>query len=347
MFPLIFNASRILRTIATVVVAWSSQSVNASVCSSLNVSNGLNYYTATVSGFNPPSFDPGAFAVGQTIYKAQGNIVINNAKNSTATWTCKGTQERLYISGYGTPLNTVYPTSVPGVGLKISEDGANYYPRESFWLPNENSLNPTLQWTQTSQVYFELVKTGEISTGGQLQGNVLKYTVGNPGGQMLKEVSWSGPVSIRPTVPSCVVQNPSLAVPMGNVPSTSFKGVGTYSPSVPFNIVLSCSGGSSGTYTDVYVTLTDSTDTGNHSNILSLSPSSGAKGIGIQILTGSTIISYGPDSSVIGNTNQWSAGRINQGTSSFTIPLTARYIQTGQITPGEAVGVATFTMSYN
>lgn len=346
MYSLTCNKNSLMKIIIFLTILLGGHGAKASVCRSLNVSNGLLYYTATISGFNPPPFDPGAFSIGQTIYSAQGNITINNA-NGQARWTCTGPQERLYMSGYGTPTNSVYPTSIPGVGLKISDDGANYYPLSGIWLPNESSLNPILAWTLTYPLYFTLIKTGEISTGGQLQGPVLKYTVGNPGGQMLKEVSWSAPVNIRPTIPSCVVQNPSISVPLGNVPATIFSGVGTYSSSVPLNIVLSCSGGSAGTYTDVYVTITDSTNPGNRSNILSLTSDSGAKGIGIQILAGSTVINYGPDSSEVGNTNQWSAGRINQGTSSFTIPLTARYVQTGSIIPGEAAGIATFTMSYN
>ncbi|HBY9716921.1 TPA: type 1 fimbrial protein [Klebsiella aerogenes] len=346
MHSLICNKNRLIKIIVFLAMLLGAHTAKASVCRSLNVSNGLLYYTATINGFNPPPFDPGAFSIGQTIYTAVGNVTINNA-NGEATYTCTGTQERLYMSGYGTPTNSVYPTSIPGVGIKMSDDGANYYPMTGPYLPNESSLHPIIGWKLTYPIYFTLIKTGEISTGGQLQGPVLKYTVGNAGGQMLKEVSWSEPVDIRPTIPSCVVQNTSISVPLGNVPATIFSGVGTYSSSVPFDIVLSCSGGSTGSYTDAYVTITDSTNPGNRSNILSLTSDSGAKGIGIQILAGSTLINYGPDSSVVGNTNQWSAGRISQGTSSFVIPLTARYVQTGNIIPGEAVGIATFTMSYN
>jgi type 1 fimbria pilin len=97
--------------------------------------------------------------------------------------------------------------------------------------------------------------------------------------------------------------------------------------------------------TSVYTTLTDQTNPANQSNTLSLSASSTASGIGIQVLNGNTVISYGPDSSVVGNPNQWLAGSTGNGT--FNIPLTARYAQTAPtVKPGTANGIATFTMSY-
>lgn len=72
-----------------------------------------------------------------------------------------------------------------------------------------------------------------------------------------------------------------------------------------------------------------------------------ATGIGIQILKDGVPLAYGPDSSVPGNTNQWSAGTIAQGVSQFKISLTANYVQTATaVTTGQANGRATFTLNY-
>ncbi|WP_269139617.1 fimbrial protein [Burkholderia stagnalis] len=154
-----------------------------------------------------------------------------------------------------------------------------------------------------------------------------------------------GGVVIDPQVPTCRVTTPAITVPLGSMRASTFTGVGTPSPSKPFNIELECSGIETGKNLNVYTTLTDHTNPGNVSDTLTLAKDSTATGIGIQVLNGSTVVKYGPDSSAIGNKNQWKAGAAGNGT--FTIPLTARYVQTApKITPGTANGLATFTMSY-
>jgi type 1 fimbria pilin len=91
--------------------------------------------------------------------------------------------------------------------------------------------------------------------------------------------------------------------------------------------------------------LTDLTNPANESDTLSLARGSTASGVGIQVLSGTTVIKYGPDSAAAGNTNQWQAGSTGNGT--FNIPLTARYVQTGpKVTAGSANGLVTFTMNY-
>ncbi|WP_414693365.1 fimbrial protein [Paraburkholderia madseniana] len=89
----------------------------------------------------------------------------------------------------------------------------------------------------------------------------------------------------------------------------------------------------------------DASNVSNTSSTLSLTPDSTAKGVGLQILNGTTPIAYGPDSPVAGKMNQWSAGMAAGGT--MNIRLTALYIRTTvPLTPGTIKGVATFTMAY-
>lgn len=81
--------------------------------------------------------------------------------------------------------------------------------------------------------------------------------------------------------------------------------------------------------------------------MLTLSPGSGATGVGVEILSGTTVLGYGADSNVLGNPGQWKAGTVSPGASVFSIPLTARYVQTDDVvTVGTANARATFTMSY-
>jgi type 1 fimbria pilin len=113
---------------------------------------------------------------------------------------------------------------------------------------------------------------------------------------------------------------------MGTVTVIGFSGVGSTSAARSFNIGVTCSGGDAGVTTRINAPLTDQTNPANQPSTLSLSNDSTAGGIGIQILNGSTVLGYGPDSATVGNPNQWSAGTTGNG--SFNIPLTSRYVQT-------------------
>jgi type 1 fimbria pilin len=259
------------------------------------------------------------------------------------------------VSYQGTsgPYNTVN-TGIPGIGARFSWSGgpfglgAGYLPQ----LTTSYVSNPASFKWNTGTITFELVQTGPLQPGN--------YTLGTTR-MVLTDPSYSSvlvqePVYINGTTtplpvvivqhPTCNVSSPSIQVPLGSVPLKSFSGVGSTSPVQPsFNISLSCSGGDTGVMTSVYTTLTDQTNPANQSNTLSLSAGSTARGIGIQVLNGNTVISYGPDSAVVGNPNQWLAGSAGNGT--FNIPLTARYVQTAPtVTAGTANGLATFTMSY-
>lgn len=237
---------------------------------------------------------------------------------------------------------TYYQTSIPGVGMAITSWGEDW-PAISKPISSPVRLQYGLKpWTLT----ITLVKTGEITTGGVITGRVgimnTGYSLYYP---PILSFEIGGGIVVDPQVPTCRVNTPAIMVPLGNMPASTFTGVGTPAPSKPFNIELECSGIETGKNLNVYTTLTDHTNPGNVSDTLTLAKDSTATGVGIQVLNGSTVVKYGPDSSAIGNKNQWKAGATGNGT--FTIPLNARYIQTApKVTPGTANGLATFTMSY-
>ncbi|WP_326489784.1 fimbrial protein [Paraburkholderia sp. ZP32-5] len=142
--------------------------------------------------------------------------------------------------------------------------------------------------------------------------------------------------------PACSVTTPSSAVTLSPVPVSTLRGVGSAAGSGSVSLSLNCAADAG----RIFVTLTDSTNPTNSGNTLSLASGSTASGVALQILdpSGNPIL-YGPDSSNVGNTNQWLVGPANVGT--MNIPLTVRYVQTGaKVQPGTVNGVATFTMSY-
>jgi type 1 fimbria pilin len=309
----------------------------------INVNDGKPYYTAVVNGVNPPSFDPNAYAIGARIgNKMTGNVRITN---STGLPQFKCATSGLFTAmgqGIGVPVNNVYPTSVPGVGIRLST-------ALGVWPASVGSIGEAgSTWLQSFLISIELIKTDEITQAGILAGPFGAYHH-NLDGQIMVLFSWEQPVPIKPIVPACTVVTPNIKVPLGSIAATVFQGPGSTSPATDFGIDLACSGGSSGTHTVAYVTLTDSTNAGNVTTTLPLSTAAGstAQGVGVQVLNNGTPVAFGPDSATLGNTNQWQAGSINQGVSTFHIPLQAQYIQTGaMVTAGVANAVATFTMAY-
>ncbi|WP_230954215.1 fimbrial protein [Burkholderia stagnalis] len=303
-----------------------------------------NPYVYNLPGFDPGAFDPNV-PDGTVIDKR--SLAVNT---TTSGWyTCLPEIYRIVFRGTTAAIGkapgngTTYSTGISGVGMRFSLSGPNaikgYWPVFQYYQPGIASAPIG---TTPLNIDVELVKVGAITAGGAITGEVAGY-FGHYG--QIASIRVGGGIIIQPKVPTCRVTNPAITVPLGSMPASTFTGVGSVSPSKPFNIALQCSGGETGTVTNVYTTLTDHNNPGNVSDTLSLATDATATGIGIQVLNGSTVIKYGPDSSATGNTNQWKAGEAGNGT--FTIPLTARYIQTAsKVTPGTADGLATFTMSY-
>ncbi|MGR3909700.1 fimbrial protein [Burkholderia sp. SR8] len=143
-------------------------------------------------------------------------------------------------------------------------------------------------------------------------------------------------LAVKPV--SCTVLNNPVKVPLPPVAASKLNAIGMTAGDRDFAISLSCKTG-----TNLYVTLTDLTNPGNTGNQLTLTPNATAKGVKLRILRNGQPVGYGPDSSAVGNPNQWYVGP-SGATSS--IPLSAQYIATGAVTAGTVEGVATFTMSY-
>ncbi|WP_430391742.1 fimbrial protein [Dyella sp. 20L07] len=232
-----------------------------------------------------------------------------------------------------------YETAISGVGIRFSTD----IPR-GYWPAYQTLTGNDVDWWSPATITVELVKIGPITAGGKLFGEVAQMHLQNGAFKAISFVI-DGVVEVMPTVPTCTATSPP-PVSLGNIPRSQFAGVGTTTQAQSFNIGLTCSGGSTGAVTNAYVTLTDQADPANRSDTLSLTSASTATGVGIQVLSGATVVRYGPDSNAVGTENQWQA-LSSIGNGSYTIPLTARYIQTGpNVTPGTATGQATFTMSY-
>lgn len=152
--------------------------------------------------------------------------------------------------------------------------------------------------------------------------------------------------------PTCNVASSSRdnLVNMNTHRTPDIENQGGVTPWVDFNLTLNCGGSTGGGTTGVHITITDLNDPGNRSTELPIvHGGTSAGGVAVQISrtdAGHAMVSFGPDSPGIGGDGQWKAGDV-AADPIYRIPLSARYIKTGPITPGIANAVATFTMAYD
>lgn len=330
----------------TSTTAWS-------ICNN-ETSDGSPYFIAVTNDLQVPEFNPDAIRVGQAIHKQRLVARIINKRGPIAITTCDPSIGSFYISGISNALPPyfTYPSSIPNIGIRLRDVSGSLLPSSAGFSPASYSLRWPPDESPRYIYNIELIKIGDIVTGGMLTGAYAQIDIAIPGRQRLIEFRFGSPVPVIPRIPTCKTTTPTVNVDLGSTPTTSFNGVGSGAPPKPFKIALSCAGGATGTSTNAHVTLTDANTPGNISTTLSLANGSTpgrstASGIGIEILNKGQPLGFGPDSSQAGNTNQWFVGSISQGQTILEIPLEARYVQTApSISPGSANARATFTFSY-
>lgn len=256
----------------------------------------------------------------------------------TAQFTCTGSNPQIVDLIEPTYLgNNIYDSGIPGIGFKF------YIASQVLpWSRTETSGS----LTQSVSAKLELVKTGPISGVGVLEGFKGRWYLPNQQNYLTRTFTVYGGTSIVPSKPTCAVTTPELSVPMPPAILNKFNGVGSFSQEKSFSIGMNCAGGDAGGRVAIYGVLTDQNNPKNISTTLPLSAAeSTASGVGVQVLMGGKLLSFGPDSSAKNALNRWSAG--SHGVGSFGIPFVTRYVQTlPTITPGTAVARATFTLSY-
>ncbi len=292
--------------------------------------NGQSPAVLTIPSFNAPTFDPNV-PDGTVLFSRQ----LQTTANGLGAVSCSDSVEN-EITGRLEPVGqySTWPTGVAGIGVRM-----RHATLSSWWPHLYNTTSKGSSWFPYA-IVIEVVKTGRITAGGKMTGEVAGAWLKNRTFQY-QSFRINGSIELKPTVPTCSVTTKSIKVQFGEV---NLNGTAT-APEQPVNIGLQCSGGTSDAKTRMYITLTDATNPGNRSDVLTLTNASTAKGVGIRIMNGTTPVQYGPDSSETGNPNQWFA--TEAGNQTVNIPLSARYVRTSDtLKAGTADAVATFTMSY-
>lgn len=238
----------------------------------------------------------------------------------------------------------LFSSGVPGIGLRISHLTGGVRTNLPYTGPQETAF-PSNYWGGLS---VELVKVGVISSGGTVlpaHTIIARKTAPTHANIVMQTASLLTPITVTlASKPTCSVDSTSIAVNLGQVSMSDFDIEGR-TPKEPFEITLTCSGGTAGASTGIFVTLTDQTAPGNRSTQLSLTPGSTATGLALEITNKFGLVSFGADSASPGNPGQWNQG--SAGNGRFSIPLSVNYLKGATPpTPGTANAIATFTMSY-
>lgn len=251
-------------------------------------------------------------------------------------------KQQAAVSGH----KNVYATDIEGVGVRVFRNSGSvrhYYP-DYLSLPANAS-----GYLEPGNFIVELVKTAARTGSGRIAPNGRFTTFFNDGDGPSKPMltstfSGSGTTVVSPT---CEVQAGSrnIAVDFGSVPNTRFTGVGSTAANRDFDIHLNCQGGSlAELQSTVGIRLDADQDSSNMPGVLKLNTlADSATRIGIQLVqrdsSGEREVRFGQTINI---------GKTTVGSSTLTLPLRARYIQTlaGTVGAGTANAQATFTISY-
>ncbi|WP_145914928.1 type 1 fimbrial protein [Comamonas thiooxydans] len=254
----------------------------------------------------------------------------------TTVYTVKTGSE---ASWYGT-----FKTPIAGVGIRIRTVGVgNWWPHTWF----DNRMKASLK--STENLIVELVKTGPITAGGYITGQIGEFRHVDHQRTYRRIILEGSGIAVEPNVPTCKLDTPLVPV---YLESTSVSDLmdGGKGPWKDFNLSLTCFAGQIGATTRVFIVISDSHNPANRSTTLSLSRDSVAKNVGIEIQReNEQLVSFGPET---GDVNQWMVGEIGENNMAVTplnIKLKARYTSTSRVqepTPGSANADATFVISY-
>ncbi|MDB1124356.1 fimbrial protein [Vibrio algarum] len=244
----------------------------------------------------------------------------------------------------------VYPTEHDNIGYVVLT-------RKDYRSPLLTT--PFRTWfTDGTSFYTNIMTTIRFVNLGKLQAGVYTLTGKQAGVAVLsnssatlssvtKQKFYYRGFTLTVTASTCTVnvgdKNQTVILPSSKI--GDFNGVGSMSGSQSFNIRVNCPSGIA-----LYATMTDANLPTNTSSTLTLSQSSTASGFGLKIFANnsSTAVSYGPESAVKGNTNQWKVGGgASSPATNYTIPFVTRYVQTSATKSAGSVNAQSIiTFSY-
>jgi type 1 fimbria pilin len=311
-------------------------------------------------------------AVGQKIYDQDIHLVNQGAFNVQ----CDATQPFYYGYSLNTTLSESPPgsktwaTNLGGIGIKISVGAGAMGATPLTQAVGELCANNwSCSWSNYGAgSWLEIFKTGNTVAPGTINASTLPeivYTIGQADSMVeIYRIRMTGTITV--TVPTCNITPASkvMTVNMGAHKLSDFSGTGSHTGWVDASIYLDGCGQFNGYGTSTNATYNGSTVTAQNaftSNKFSVTLTplngvaagamklkdqiSGATGFGIQL---SRSQSDAGVMNLTGETYNYTDPLSSNGSTTVTVPLYARYIQTAATaTGGKADGMLEYTVSYN
>lgn len=258
-------------------------------------------------------------------------------------------------AGFTTVLNgvtyEVFNTLTPGIGwvMGVKDTNATNYSAlkniENQWYPapgtSENIQNTIGGLSQVTLIKTTShLKTGVTTLPAENIAQIKCYS--SSGALVDSAFIRINSVDINVTAKGCEVSSAdNMQVSLDNHYINEFPDIGSHSPEKTITVDLKCDAG-----INVEATVSDQSNLANTTDTMSLSADSTAKGLGIQTLYNNSVVSYGPDNSSSGNLNQFFIQSTVSDDQIISVPLSFRYVRTGDLEVGSANGLMGVTFSY-
>lgn len=341
-----------------ILAAFSASSHAVDCLPPLTGNPNVTFPSVAVSGAQDAKV-PGT-AVSFSLTDIIGSVGVNKTANSHTCYDSSGIDVMATVDGTAPLTDVVYQqdgqnhavweTGVPGIGVAFA---ATVDSAPSIWIPITSASQdlgslkdaPNIQ---IMKIVFKatLVFTGRLKSGTypvNITGLKLSWRESSTGKQL-----GSQSTSVKGTF---TVQTSTCKLSSGANQSVDLPKVSAYrvddggAMSEPFSMALQC-----GTGVKVFATMTDASNPLNTTDVLSLGNGSSAKGVGVRIFRADTSapVSFGPDSSANGNTNQWYVGTATaQSGGNVGLSFKAGYVKTAPtVTAGNVKAQSTITFSY-
>lgn len=234
----------------------------------------------------------------------------------------------------------IYKTNVDGIGVKIKASSLIINNTPSVYNSTSHMASGTISVPYITLQFYVIgpVQTGDVNLSGiTLRGWANTTSANITGAGFTYSISFKGTVEFKSG--SCTT--PNITVNLNKHAASDFASVGATSAPVPFNFEINnCDPGlTSVSYTFQPASGVTLQGSGNN-QYLTLDSSSTASGVGVQVLydDGITAVPF--------NTKTAFSGYNTSTGGSYTIPMKARYVRTGTISPGTANSAAEFVMAY-
>lgn len=222
-------------------------------------------------------------------------------------------------------VSGAYETGIPGVGVFIGD----LYSQERN-IPYKTTISAGLisPWRLSKEIKLTFVKTGPISPGTIGSVQYSRYSLNN------NTIATLSVQTLTVKKKSCFVDvnSKNQTINLGNHGKNEFAGIGSIARSSErdFKITIQCAAEN----TPVFITF-DRVGASPGNGLLALDSSSSARGVAVEVLDS------GKNAMIFGAKTRYGSAT----SKTIEVPLTARYKQIGDISPGSANAAMTFTVT--